>query len=497
MKKYVSSYPHLVDEWHPTKNGSARPDDFTHGSRKIVWWLCSKGHEYERTIHKRSRTLKGCPYCSGRRVGDDNNLLVLFPDVAAEWDIKKNKPDKPEHFTHGSTKQAWWTCKNYHSYRVSINQRTSGRGCPFCAGKRVSSQNSLIILYPKISKEWHPTKNGSARPDDFTHGSRKTVWWLCSKGHEYKAAIKGRTSGRGCPQCSHHTSSPEIRIFTELKSIFKNVKNRYRLDGVEADIFIPDIRVAIEYDGSYFHKNKIDLDKKKNDFFTLKSIKLIRVRHHPLRPISKYDVIVKKDELTKNDLNELMKSLRPVVTKQLKGSIEKYIKRKSFLNENGFREYISYFPSPFPEKTLDVLFPMVAKEWDIEKNIPLMPSNFSPGSHQVVWWLCSKGHEYKAAIKGRASGRGCPYCSGNKVGSDNNLLALFPNIAAEWDYEKNKPDKPEHFTHGSKRKVWWICSADHSYFSRINNRTSFRKAGCPKCAILRRKKTARQKSGNS
>jgi hypothetical protein len=35
----LSSIPHLVKEWHPTKNGDLTPDDFTHGSNKKVWWL--------------------------------------------------------------------------------------------------------------------------------------------------------------------------------------------------------------------------------------------------------------------------------------------------------------------------------------------------------------------------------------------------------------------------------------------------------------------------
>ena len=49
----LTSYPHLVKEWHPTRNGELTPDDFTHGSRKKVWWLCPKGHSYKATIGMR------------------------------------------------------------------------------------------------------------------------------------------------------------------------------------------------------------------------------------------------------------------------------------------------------------------------------------------------------------------------------------------------------------------------------------------------------------
>ena len=46
MKKYLSSYPELVKEWHPTKNGDLTPRDVTHGSKKKVWWLCQNIHEW-------------------------------------------------------------------------------------------------------------------------------------------------------------------------------------------------------------------------------------------------------------------------------------------------------------------------------------------------------------------------------------------------------------------------------------------------------------------
>ena len=36
-KKYVSDYPDLAAEWHPTKNGEKLPEDFLHGSNKKVW----------------------------------------------------------------------------------------------------------------------------------------------------------------------------------------------------------------------------------------------------------------------------------------------------------------------------------------------------------------------------------------------------------------------------------------------------------------------------
>ena len=60
----------------------------------------------------------------------------------------------------------------------------------------------LLSEYKELCKEFHPTKNGDLKPEDFTWGSAKKVWWICSKGHEWDAIISSRTRGSGCPYCS-------------------------------------------------------------------------------------------------------------------------------------------------------------------------------------------------------------------------------------------------------------------------------------------------------
>ena len=65
----LSSYPHLVKEWHPTKNGDLKPSEVTKGSDKKVWWLCPNGHPYEAVIEMRTRKdyPMRCQYCTGRK----------------------------------------------------------------------------------------------------------------------------------------------------------------------------------------------------------------------------------------------------------------------------------------------------------------------------------------------------------------------------------------------------------------------------------------------
>ena len=84
--------------------------------------------------------------------------------------------------------------------------------------------------------------------------------------------------------------------------------------------------------------------------------------------------------------------------------------------------------------------PVLATEWHPVKNGKLKPSDFAYQSNKKVWWVCSKGHEWKAAINNRNAGRGCPYCSNKKVLEGyNDLASEHPGIAAEWNYAKNAP----------------------------------------------------------
>ncbi|MFF2531519.1 zinc-ribbon domain-containing protein [Brevibacillus sp. NPDC058079] len=70
------------------------------------------------------------------------------------------------------------------------------------------------------------------------------------------------------------------------------------------------------------------------------------------------------------------------------------------------------------------------------------------------------------------------------MGITNDLLSRFPDIANEWDYEKNGVLTPDNISYGSGTKVWWLCpEKKHSYDASPNNRTNKTKAkGCPYCA---------------
>ena len=60
---------------------------------------------------------------------------------------------------------------------------------------KLTSKYNLKVLFPKIAKELHPSKNGGLKSIDITHGSRRKVWWKCKNKHTWQAIVRARTSG--------------------------------------------------------------------------------------------------------------------------------------------------------------------------------------------------------------------------------------------------------------------------------------------------------------
>ncbi len=58
----AAKHPNLIQEWHPIKNGNLTPEQVSFGSSKKVWWICSKGHEWQAQVCNRNKGTK-CPYC--------------------------------------------------------------------------------------------------------------------------------------------------------------------------------------------------------------------------------------------------------------------------------------------------------------------------------------------------------------------------------------------------------------------------------------------------
>ena len=303
-----------------------------------------------------------------------------------EWDTARNAPLTPQAVTYGSHTPVWWRCENGHEWEAVVYTRTHGSGCPFCAGKKAQAGfNDLATQYPELARQWDYTKNIPVLPADVTTGSHRLVWWKCEKGHSWRASVRSRVSGNGCPVCA----------------------GRQLLAG-ENDLATRFPELAQEW------------DRQKNGTLTPESAIPGSSRRVWWRCKAGHSWFASISSRAYRN------SGCPVCTGKLVLP--------------GFNDLASQNP-------------VLAAQWDAERNGTLTPQQVTLTSNRKAWWICEKGHSFQAVIASRANGIGCPYCTNKKVlAGFNDLATVEPRIAAEWHPTLNGSLTPEMVTAGSRKR---------------------------------------------
>lgn len=479
--------PVLAGEWHPTKNGDLHPEQVMLGTNIKVWWLGKCGHEWQATVASRAMYHLGCPYCSGKLVlSGYNDLATKNPNLLSEWDYDKNNGLLPERVSPNSHIKVWWKCnKCGNEWQAEIKSRNYGSGCILCGFKqsavtrnqqKVAQGLSLADVHPKLSKEWDFYKNGELTPNDVLPGSNLKVRWICRKGHEWEAVISSRAMmGTGCPICSNeqHTSFPEQTILFYFSSAYEAI-GRYKFGSKEIDVYIPELKIGIEYDGRFYHSTEIKLNKEeeKREYLKSEGIRLLRVKEGDADLVVG-DTIYYKYDYRLTDLPWAIHMLCDLIGDNIQFDID--------INRDRSKIYEQYIALE-KQNSITIKCPELVNEWNYEKNGKLQPETLSYSSNKKVWWICSKGHEWQAVVGSRARGGfGCPYCSGHKViEGENDLASINPSLSKEWLFEKNGALLPSQVKANSNKKVWWRCSAGHEWQAIIAHRNQGH--GCPFCS---------------
>lgn len=519
IRKKLSDYPLLLKEWDYEKNKGVDPNDVLASTHDKMWWKCQNGHSWFASVSNRTSLNRGCPYCSHQLpIVGETDFATLFPDLLKELSPDKNPNLDPSKTMPGTHKEAWWICpKCGNEYKMRIYHRTIGMGCPVCAHKKiVKGVNDFGTRHPKLLKEWDFNKNTNVSPYEIPSNYPEEVWWICPIGHEYKAKVAGRSYGRNCPICqkAHRTSFPEQAILFYVKKYFPDAVNSYKdifKNSMELDVYIPSIKVGIEYDGLAWHSTKSNIERdirkynicKKNDIF------LIRVRECEYKEeIKTCDLLlILKDTKSSKHLDREIYHVLECITSfspnYMNYRMNMLLNPPNPIESMKFnlalmdvdvardRHVIQSYLGEF-EGSLAKYRPDLIEEWDYEKNKPLTPYNVKLNCNERVWWKCKKcGHEWKAAIceRGGHDKTNCPLCA-NTIGGrkhheyvlkqKGSIVETHPHILYKWDYELNKR-KPDEYTAGSGESVWWKCpTCGYSWKTTICHMTS-RNSGCPVC----------------
>lgn len=499
----------IADEWDSLKNQGLDILQYVAGSAYIVWWKCSAcGHEWQAAIRSRYQRGSGCPICARGKIGKSRVETEIkrkgcFADakLLKDWDYAKNAPVLPSEFTPVSNARVNWKCHLCgFEWKSKISNRVHGRGCPACAGKALYvGHNDFATTEPALAKEWHPTKNGALKPSDVMRGEARKVWWQCPLGHAYLASLNKRTSDRtGCPIChsGRQTSFREQAFYYYIQKIYPDTISRYVpnwLGRMELDIYIPEKKLAIEYDGVAWHKEtNFDREKRKCALCHEHGIKLWRVKE--VMPEDGRGLADKIFSVPDVETKEGFKRLVSWILDELDPESNMWTRRNPLQFHSAIdvdlerdRYEINQYRASV-RNSLAERCPEIAEEWHPTKNHEWRPSALSWKSERKVWWLCACcGRDYEMTIAHRVGGNGCPSCARMKSAKTyrRNRIAKVgclsdEKLLAEWDYARNGNLRPEQFSPGCEDKVWWKCRiCGYEWQAKIANRTHGR--GCPCC----------------
>jgi len=168
-------------------------------------------------------------------------------------------------------------CPEGQSFDMTFNNFQQGRRCPICKG-------GVRYDYDYV-KEYIEEQNYTLLSDTYKNSDTK-LELKCPEGHKYETPFKTFKNGNRCPVCNNSKGEREVVDF--VKSIIGNnievlcndrtqIVNPLTGHNLELDLFIPELKIAIEYNGIYWHSlpERKQYDKIKVKQCKEKGIKLL------------------------------------------------------------------------------------------------------------------------------------------------------------------------------------------------------------------------------
>ena len=243
-EKYNYEYPNLVlDKKYRT-------------SDKIKF-ICEEHGEHEKII---SKLLKyGCYDCKGKNINySGKEYLDRFNNMYQKGQFKY--PNLVLDKKYSSVEYLEIECPKHGIFKRTFKNHSRKANCPSCnIYDMLKTGKEYEILFNKIFEGEYTFPNLVL---DKKYYNDEKVEMLCPKHGITEKTINGLINGNRCKYCSRSTSGPELSIKYNIEKYLKTISsNRKILDGKEIDILIPDINLAIEFNGLFWHSNQVLLFK--------------------------------------------------------------------------------------------------------------------------------------------------------------------------------------------------------------------------------------------
>jgi len=301
----VAAIPELLAAWADEADPTTVP---VAGGYQLRRFRCPRGHHPRMTPLSFLRS--GCPSCRGQKtlgerlasVEIDPSTHCMNPEIASQWHPTKNQKVRLTTVSPGSRRTFWWrepACG--HEWQATPADRDKGQRlrCPVCR----TILDSLAYHYPELAAQWSPENPVSEWQIRPTSQTRFIPTWVCTQkpGHVWQAPLASRAAGAGCPECREHGKSRvELAHHAAAELAFGRASSGQSLrhkNFRRRTMWLVDIttelpngrRLAIEYDGAFWHADKTELDTEKSLDLLAAGYLVARLREHPLGPLSVRD----------------------------------------------------------------------------------------------------------------------------------------------------------------------------------------------------------------
>jgi transcriptional regulator len=141
-----------------------------------------------------------------------------------------------------------------------------GKGVELRRGEQAGMAKKSLIGFASAAERYKVCAGGFGGeylgPEEYTP-QRIKVKWRCKKGHEFLKAPVSVIRGQWCHICAKHVSHGENEVLSFTKKFFPDAIGRDRkvLYPKELDIYVPSLKLGIEYHGLHWHGERIARDK--------------------------------------------------------------------------------------------------------------------------------------------------------------------------------------------------------------------------------------------
>ena len=285
-------YPEKISIWSPSNKKT--PFEVCFGTTDTYLWICPIHGGYEKSCELVGRGV-GCGRCRPdkfrkTRMYCDYHSSISFksPEAKLHWS-NSNKLDI-NHVYANSTIPVIWLCNNCkEEYSKPPAQELKNKLrwlCVDCYKKSLKgryqkpkSGQSFADCEPEKALEW--SDNNLYDPQQIKRSSDYLAQWICQDcGNIWYSTVNNRagSSGTGCPHCFKlGRSQTENNLRNSLTSLGA-LPTTHKIGHWEVDIFFPDSKTVVEYDGSAWHHRDINYERDKR-----KSLELLKMGYRVIR----------------------------------------------------------------------------------------------------------------------------------------------------------------------------------------------------------------------